>query len=71
VQAAKENVKTWVFESHTPMNFEIKFRYRLLAYHCGPEPDSEEKESVLLQLPTYVELTATLPMICDPAVVVE
>jgi TonB family protein len=71
VQAAKENVKTWQFESHTPTNFEITFHYRLLLpskcdsdCHC----DSTKKETVLLQLPTNVDVSAKIPVICDPAV---
>ncbi len=68
-QAAKENVKTWQFEPHTPMSFEVTFHYKLLSYECDSECrcESTEKESVLLQLPTHVEVSATLPMICDPA----
>jgi hypothetical protein len=71
VQAAKENVKSWQFESHTPVIFEVTFHYRLLLpskcdseCHC----DSAEKESVLLQLPTNVDVSAKIPVICDPAV---
>ena len=73
VQTAKDNVKTWEFEQHNPTSFEIQFRYRLIGYHCetGCKCYSDEKESVLLQLPTSVELSATLPMICDPAVTIE
>lgn|ERR1700719_3197811 len=69
VQAAKANVKTWQFELHAPTSFEVTFRYRLLSYVCesGCRCHSEEKESVLLQLPTNIEVSATLPMICDPA----
>jgi hypothetical protein len=69
VLAAKENVKTWQFEPHTPTNFEVVFRYRLLTYMCDSQCrcESTEKESVLLQLPASVEISATLPMICDPA----
>jgi outer membrane biosynthesis protein TonB len=29
-QAAKDNVKTWQFEPHTPTNFEVTFHYKLL-----------------------------------------
>jgi len=69
-QAAKENVKTWQFEPHTPTSFEVTFRYKLLLpSKCDSECncDSAEKESVLLQLPTNVDVSAKVPMICDPA----
>lgn len=70
VQAAKENVKTWQFEPHTPTNFEVIFHYRLLTYTCDSQCRcaSVEKESVLLQLPANVDISAVIPMICDPAV---
>jgi TonB family protein len=68
-QAAKDNVKTWQFEPHTPTNFEVTFHYKLLLpSKCDSECncDSEEKESVLLQLPTNVDVSAKAPAICDP-----
>ena len=70
VRAAKENVNTWQFERHTPTSLEVTFRYRLLSYKCDSQChcESEEKESILLQLPTYLEVSTTIPMICDPAV---
>lgn len=70
VNAAKENVKTWQFEPHAPTTFEVTFRYRLLDPKCDSECkcESEEKESEVLQLPTNVEVSAVIPMICDPAV---
>ena len=68
-EAAKDNVKTWQFEPHTPTTFEVTFHYTLLLpAKCDSECncDSEEKESVLLQLPTNVEVRAKVPAICDP-----
>jgi len=72
-QAAKDNVKTWQFEPHTPTSFEVTFHYKLLLPKCDSECncDSEEKESVLLQLPTNVDVSAKIPAICDPTVKVE
>jgi Gram-negative bacterial TonB protein C-terminal len=70
INAARENVKTWQFAPHNPTNFEVTFHYNLLPVecdsncNCGPK----EKESVLLQLPTTVEVSAPPLMICDPAV---
>ena len=70
VRAAKENVRTWQFEPHTPTSFEVTFHYRLLTPECDSECHchTAERESVLLQLPTNVELSAKMPAICDPAV---
>ncbi len=70
VQAAKGNVKTWEFELHAPTNFEVTFIYRLVVPECDSECkcDSGEKESILLQLPAIVKLTAKTLLTCDPAV---
>jgi TonB family protein len=68
-EAAQENVKTWQFEPHKPTSFEVTFRYKLLLPStCDSDCncDSEEKESVLLQLPTRVDVSAKVPAICDP-----
>lgn len=69
VRIARENVKTWEFEQHKSISFEITFRYRLTDFHCDSACTctSDEKESVLLQLPTNVELNAPRPMACDPS----
>lgn len=69
-QAAKENVKTWQFEPHNPTSFETTFHYRLLPSKCDPECscDSVEKATVLLRLPTDVEVSAKVLQTCDPAV---
>jgi TonB family protein len=68
-QAAKENVKTWQFEQHSPTTFEATFRYRLLPSKCDSECncDSLEKGTVLLRLPAEVEVSAKELLICDPA----
>ncbi len=69
VEAAEDNVKTWQFEPHTPTSFEVTFHYKLLLpTNCDSECNchSEEKESVLLQLPTSVDVSAKVPAICDP-----
>ena len=73
-EAAKDNVKTWQFEPHTPTSLEVTFHYKLLLpTKCDSECncDSEEKESVLLQLPTIVDVNAKIPSICDPREKVE
>ena len=70
VEASKENVKTWQFEPHVPASFKVTFHYKLLPAKCDSQCkcDSDEKESVLLQLPTNVEVSAKEYTICDPAV---
>ena len=68
VEAAKENLKTWQFKPHTPTKLEVTFIYRILAVQCDSECncDSEEKESVMLSLPTSVEVSTKRVMLCDP-----
>jgi TonB family protein len=72
VQAAKDNLKTWEFEPHAPTNFQVTFRYTLFVPECDSECkcDSGQKESVLLQLPSNVELSADTLLTCDPAVTI-
>jgi hypothetical protein len=63
-KAAQENVKTWEFEEHSPTTFEVTFRYKIL-------PQSEcdiDNGTVLLRLPTEVEVSAKGVQTCDPAV---
>ena len=68
-EAAQDNVKTWQFELHTPTTFQAIFRYRLLPSKCdaGCNCDSVERPSVLLQLPSDVEVNAKELMVCDSA----
>jgi len=68
-QAAQDNVKTWQFEQHSPTTFEATFHYKLLPSKCDAECncDSAEKPSVLLHLPTDVEVNAKELMVCDSA----
>ena len=69
-QAAQDNVKTWQFEKHPPTTFEATFHYRLLASKCDSacNCDSAERPSVLLHLPTDVEISAKELMVCDSGV---
>jgi hypothetical protein len=68
LKAAVENIRTWEFEQHTPTSFEVSFRYRLLS----AKPDSAcnwtaaEPASVVLRLPTEVEISAPTVGTCDP-----
>jgi hypothetical protein len=60
--AAKENVNTWEFEKHDPTSFEATFRYKILPPAC-----ELSNPTVLLRLPSEVEVTATGWQTCDPA----
>ena len=70
VQAAQENVRTWQFEPHAATTFETTFHYKLLPSKCDAECnkcDSVEEPSVLLKLPSDVEVNAKELMVCDSA----
>jgi hypothetical protein len=56
---AKQNIRTWKFRHHKPAVFETTFRYKLLPAR------SNEKESVVLRLPTEVEVTAMKPLVYE------
>ncbi len=63
-RAAQENVRTWRFRSHSPTAFETTFHYRMLS-----ESECEmDSGSVLLKLPTEIEVTAKGWQTCDPVV---
>ena len=62
IKAAEENVRTWQFKKHNPTTFETTFRYKVLS-------ESEckmDSGTVLLMLPTAVEVTAKGVRTCDP-----
>jgi|GEM_PF-1967134 len=64
VQAAQENVRTWQFKDHSPTTFEATFRYKMLS-----ESECEmDSGTVLLRLPTEVEVSARGVQTCDPTV---
>jgi hypothetical protein len=68
VQVAKENLKTWQLERHSPTTFEATLRYKLLPSKCDSKRncDSLEKGSVQLQLPTDVDVSAKEILLCHP-----
>src|SRR5882724_4356088 len=69
VKEAKDNVKTWRFEPHKPTSFQVTFHYKLLLpTNCDSECncDGDERETVLLKLPTNVNVSAKIPAMCDP-----
>jgi outer membrane biosynthesis protein TonB len=65
-RAAQENVKTWQFEEHSPITFDATFRYKLLPSKCDSQCNcgSVEKPSVLMRLPTEVEVNAEELVTC-------
>ncbi len=68
LNAATENIRTWQFEQHAPTSFEVSFRYRLLPSTCDSacNCDSTERPSVVLRLPSEVEISAPIVQTCDP-----
>jgi TonB family protein len=63
-QAAEENVKTWQFKDHAPTTFAATFQYKML-----PESECEmDSGTVLLRLPTEVDVSAKGVQTCDPTV---
>ena len=67
VAAAKDNVRTWEFEPHTPTSFEVRFNYTLLPSGCKCKTcGTAQTESVVLHLPAEVDVNGV--HICDPAV---
>jgi len=67
-KTAEENIKSWKFEQHTPTTFEVTFRYVLLPSKCDPgcRCDDTEHPTVVLHLPSLVEVSAKRVMTCDP-----
>jgi TonB family protein len=63
-KAALENVRTWKFEPHTPTVFSTLFSYRLIKelFTSSCDPDLPDNGSVVLKLPTQVEITSHLTM---------
>lgn len=73
VEAATSNVKTWEFKPHAATSFEVTFRYTLFIPQCDSECNCDvgehgERESVVLHLPSDVDLRAPTLLTCDPAV---
>jgi hypothetical protein len=63
-QASKQNVETWRFKPTKSKTFGVTFRYKIL-------PDSgcdvlTNNSTVLLRLPTEVEVSAEGTQTCDP-----
>jgi hypothetical protein len=61
--AAEKNVQTWEFTEHQPTTFTVTYQYKLVA-------DLKENPygpTVILRLPTEVEVLARPIVISDPA----
>jgi hypothetical protein len=68
-QAAQENVRTWLFEKHSPTTFDVTFHYTLLPTKCDSECNCDDlgNGTAILRLPTEIEVSANEVMTCDPA----
>ena len=69
--AAVENVKTWQFEKHKPMQFETTFHYSITLGGCDADCncDSAGHNTVLLNLPSDIEIIGKAIPTCDPIAV--
>jgi len=61
--AAKENVSTWKFLSHTPTWFEVTFQFHI----SEPASCGYENGTTTLKLPTLVEINVNVLQTCDPS----
>lgn len=60
---AEENARTWEFASHTPMTFTVKYQYKL----TEASQNNPYGGTVILRLPSDVEVIAVPLVISDPA----
>lgn len=58
LEAAEQNVRTWTLYEHTPQTFTVTFVYKLEA----PEVYGFVNPTVLLELPSRVEVRTKMPM---------
>lgn len=58
LEAAEQNVRTWTLYKHTPQTFTVTFVYKLEA----PEVYGFVNPTVLLELPSRVEVRTKMPM---------
>jgi outer membrane biosynthesis protein TonB len=64
IPAAEENVRTWEFKDHLPTKFTVTFQYKVLPESACAIDDG----TVVLRLPTEVEISASGVQTCDPPV---
>ncbi len=61
--AAESNAKTWEFATHEPTTFTVTYQYKIVA-----EPkENPYGPTVILRLPTQVEVMTTPILMSDPA----
>jgi hypothetical protein len=63
VQETKDNIRSWVFANHKPISFIVTFKYRI-------EDEAScavENSSVILHMPSEVQVSAKRVVICDEA----
>ena len=64
-RAAAANVRTWVFKQHSPVSFRTIFQYTILS-----DVDCDmDNGTVLLKLPSRVEITVKGWQTCDPVII--
>lgn len=64
VNAAKENLRSWIFIRHEPTRFDVLYSYKLSRkYSCFPDTGV-----ISLHLPISIEVTATRAQTCDPII---
>ena len=61
--AAEKNALTWEYETHEPTTFMVTYQYKLV----DDLKDNPHGPTVILRLPTEVEVLATPIVINDPA----
>ena len=61
--AAEKNAQTWEFETHEPTTFMVTYQYKLV----DDLKDNRHVPTVILRLPTEVEVLASPIAINDPA----
>ncbi len=61
--AAESNAKTWEFATHEPTTFTVTYQYKLVA----ESKENPYGPTVILRLPTEVEVITTPIFISDPA----
>jgi hypothetical protein len=63
VQAAEDNLRTWQFEEHKPVTFLVTFQYAIEE----PPQCSIDNATVVLHMPSDVQVNAKSVHTCDPA----
>jgi hypothetical protein len=62
-RAAKENIQTWQFEQHKPTTFSVTFQYRIEE----PAQCTLDNATVVLHMPSDIQITTRAVHACDPS----